>query len=123
MSKPEKEKVVEAGRFVLRDAAGQVRAELGVNDRNVVALKLCDDRGSCRAEVLVTKDGTAGLQFYDALGRPRLVLYLDQLEELSACPSIALIGRDGQVVVELPAKPVEAPAPPVDPDRPPPAED
>ncbi len=109
MAKAEKPKVLEAERLILRDAAGYVRAEIGTNDRHVVSLKLCDDRGSCRAELLVTKDGTSGLQFYDSLGKPRLVLYLDQLEALAASPSISLMDREGRVIAELPAEGADKP--------------
>jgi hypothetical protein len=104
MADAEKPKVVEAERFVLRDSSGNVRAEIGISTRQVAALKLYDGAGRCRVELLVTKDGTSGLQFQDQDGTPRVVVYLDQVEQQTGNPCLSLVGKDGKVFAELSVK-------------------
>jgi hypothetical protein len=112
MGKAGKPKIVEAEGFVLRDSHGFIRAEIGLNQRDVVGVKLCDGRGLRRAELVVTKDGTAGLQFFDEAGSPRLTLYLDQMESLVANPTVTLTGADGQATIRLPVKAQAGPGAP-----------
>jgi hypothetical protein len=67
-----KHRVVEAEKFVLRDAAGRRRAELALDEeRPLLALFDAEDRVRCR--LLVDAAG-AGLAFYDEQERTRIAL-------------------------------------------------
>jgi mono/diheme cytochrome c family protein len=68
-------KVVEAERFVLREAGGKPRAELGFNDGEP-SLALFDDRGNRRAGLSVATDGSSSLSLYDKDGKRRVVLHV-----------------------------------------------
>ncbi len=91
-------KVVEAERFVLRDARGKMLATLGTD-----GLVLADQNGKFRAALGVGTDGSASLIFDDQNEKPRVTLgvlddgtphlaLLDQNEK----PRLALaVGTDG----------------------------
>ena len=63
----ESAKVVEAERFVLRDANGKARAELGLKD-GVPVLALFDAQGNRRTQLAVAGDGSTSLSLYDKDG-------------------------------------------------------
>lgn len=65
-------RVVEAAGFVARDAAGTVRAQLGVGEEGS-ALGLFDDRGHLRAGLSVAADGPI-LNLFSEDGDPRVVI-------------------------------------------------
>jgi hypothetical protein len=103
---PEQEtKVVEADRFVLRDSHGIVRANLGTDKNDSVALKLYDSHGRARIEVIVGNDGTSGLQLWDEQGMPRVILALDPDQPYVAAASLSLNSKDGRggVIVSVAA--------------------
>ena len=103
-------KVIETERFVLRDSQGRVRAELGEGTQHAVALKPFDEHQRCRVEVVVAADGTAGIQFWDEGGLPRVILALDPDKPYIAAPSLSLTGRDGQSGVVLSVAPDGTPS-------------
>jgi mono/diheme cytochrome c family protein len=66
-------KIVDAEKFVLRDAAGQPRAELGLQ-AGQPSLTLFDERGQRRTRLVVSADGSTSVFFYDQNGEPRATL-------------------------------------------------
>ncbi len=114
-------RIVEAQKFVLRDAEGRVRAELGPADSNrSIALRFKDEIGSPRlilgvenessllalsdrtgrprVGVVTLADGAPGLTFYDATGRARAELGLGREGD----PSAALLDARGGPVWKAP---------------------
>src|SRR5262245_14707376 len=89
-------KVIEAERFVLRDSAGRIRAELGETQHGAIGLHLYDDHGKVRAELVVARDGASGLQLRDEAEFPRVILYLDTDRPDIATPGLSLNSRDGK---------------------------
>jgi len=85
---------VEAEEFVLRDAAGNVRAEL-VAFKDGLALTLLDESGKSRATLAVDKPGPR-LSLYDENGKPRarLAVYEDG-------PALILLDENGMFRVSL----------------------
>jgi len=69
---------VEAEKFILRDAEGNVCAELsqGEEEGVVVALTLYDREGVRRAWLSVCENGSRGLTFADNEGKARVSLWL-----------------------------------------------
>ena len=65
-------RIVEAEGFVLKDAAGKVRAELA-GDNHLTRLRLNDENGEGRAVLTVAKDGPR-LNLYDENGEVRAIL-------------------------------------------------
>jgi len=63
-------RIVEASKFVLKDASGQVRAELGTAEDSSPSLVLFDARGSNRASLDLNKGGEPALRFETAMGKP-----------------------------------------------------
>jgi hypothetical protein len=106
-------RVVEAERFVLRDAAGRARAELRVDGDHSVALRFKDtdgrprltvgmedgaalivlneSRGKLRAGLVTLPHGAPGLSLYDASGRARAEFSLTR----DGTPAVTLSDRDG----------------------------
>lgn len=70
---PQKPKVVEAEKFIVRDANGTARAELGLNDSEPT-LALFDSKGNRRSRLAVFPDGSSSLWLYDKDGTARAVL-------------------------------------------------
>lgn len=65
---------VEARRFVLRDAAGVVRATLATRPDGAARVLLLDRGGTPRLQLSLLPDGSPGLTLSDAQGRPSAVL-------------------------------------------------
>jgi hypothetical protein len=66
-------RVVEAERFVLKDALGRERAVLGT-DQERVGLRLLDQAGKTRAALDLGGTGLPGVDFFDEKGTRRVVL-------------------------------------------------
>ncbi len=86
-------KVVEAERFVLRDATGKIMAILGT-EPGVPAPKLFlyDQNGKTRAMLSVLADGTPGLALFDQNGKGRAGLLL----LASGAPGLGLHDQNGK---------------------------
>src|SRR5262245_15508065 len=97
----ETSKVIEAQRFILRDAYGRMRAELGQSEDNSVRLRLYDSEEHCRVELVAAANGGAGLCVLDAQRDVRVVLGLDQEKPLAATPALTLIGKNGKGGLEI----------------------
>jgi hypothetical protein len=65
---------VEAQHFVLRDAEGRKRAELGTSDTNSALLTLYDGNARPRVALYATENGASVLSFEDEHGQPRVML-------------------------------------------------
>lgn len=85
-------RVVEAERFVLRDATGKVRAELGLRDGRP-GLALFDEKGERRAQLAMLPDGSSSLTFYDRDGNARAVVRVGPEGD----PHLDLREADGKV--------------------------
>src|SRR5207245_9806459 len=67
-------RAVEAQKFVLKDTAGRVRAELGPSDNNkLIALRFRDEASVSRL-VLGIEEDSALLLLHEKTGRPRVAL-------------------------------------------------
>jgi len=84
------EQQVKAGRFVVLDARGQVRAELGPNGQGAMALELRNEAGQTQAVLGVHPSGSPFLLLLGAEGQPRLGVHLDP----GGSPAIMLTGPD-----------------------------
>ena len=106
-------RTVEAERFVLRDAAGHLRAELTVDGEQSVALRFKDgdgrprltvgtengaalivlneQGGKLRAGLVALPHGAPGLNLYDKTGKPRAELTLNR----DGAPALTFNDRDG----------------------------
>lgn len=114
-------RIVEAQKFVLKDAEGRVRVELGPGDTDrSIALRfrdevgaprlalgiendssllvLSDRTGRPRVGVVTLGDGAPGLTFYDATGRARAEVGLAREGE----PSVSLLDARGGPVWKSP---------------------
>lgn len=114
-------RIVEAQKFVLKDAAGRVRVELGPNDtdksitlrfrdeigtprltlgveNDSALLVLGDKTGRPRVGAVTLADGVPGLTFYDATGRSRAELGLAR----DGDPSVSLLDGRGAPVWKAP---------------------
>src|SRR5262249_14783783 len=100
------DKIVDAQRFVLRDAKGNVRAELGFQAGGP-SLILFDDKGVGRAQLCVSADGSSSLIFHDREGHHRATLHVPPDGE----PRLEL-DKPAIKGVPLAAVAVEAPAAP-----------
>jgi len=90
-------RVVEAQKFVVRDASGRVRAELGPTDSDTeLALRFRDQRGAQRLTVGMENE-TALLVLGDQTGRPRAGL----VTLAEGAPGLTLYDRTGRARVEL----------------------
>ena len=106
-------RTVEAERFILRDAAGRVRAELMLDNEQSVALRfkgadgaprltvgtengaalivLNERGGKLRAGLVALPHGAPGLNLYDESGKPRAELSLNR----DGAPALTFNDRDG----------------------------
>ena len=106
-------RTVEAERFVLRDAAGRVRAELVMDNEQSAALRFRDADsmprltvgtengaalivlneagGKLRAGLVSLPHGAPGLNLYDSSGKPRAELSLNR----DGAPALTFNDRDG----------------------------
>ena len=106
-------RVLEAERFVLRDAAGRARAELGMDGEQSVSLRFKDadsmprltvgtengsallvvneQGGKVRAGLVTLPHGAPALTLYDAAGKARAELTLNR----EGAPALAFYDRDG----------------------------
>jgi hypothetical protein len=90
-------RVVEAQKFVVRDASGRIRAELGPTDSDQeLALRFRDQRGSQRLTVGMENE-TALLVLGDKTGRPRAGL----VTLAEGAPGLTLYDGTGRARVEL----------------------
>jgi len=90
-------RTVEAQKFVLKDAAGRVRAELGPGDNNKsMALRFKDETSSPRL-VLGVEDESALLVLNDKTGRPRVGL----VTLAQGAPGFTFYDTAGRARVEL----------------------
>jgi len=90
-------KVVEAEKFVLRDAEGKVRAELGFRDGEP-GLVLRDGQGKPRTRLAVLADGSSSITLYDKEGTGRAVLRVKPDGE----PQVDFQDKHGKVRAGLP---------------------
>jgi len=74
--------ILDAEKFILRDAAGQPRAELGLH-AGQPSLTLFDERGKGRTRLVVSADGSTSVSFYDQDGQPRGTLSVPPEGKLS----------------------------------------
>lgn len=116
-------RIVEAERFVLRDAAGRVRAELVVDGEQSVALRFKDpdsmprlslgtengaavlvlneQGGRVRAGLVTLPHGAPALTFYDQNGKNRAELALTR----EGAPALTITDRDGFLAWKTPEPP------------------
>ena len=116
-------RIVEAERFVLRDAAGRVRAELVVDGEQSVALRFKDadsmprlsvgtengaavvvlneQGGRVRAGLVTLPHGAPALTFYDSNGKNRAELALTR----EGAPALTITDRDGFLAWKTPEQP------------------
>jgi hypothetical protein len=116
-------RIVEAERFILRDAAGRVRAELVVDGEQSVALRFKDpdsmprlsigtengsavvvlneQGGRVRAGLVTLPHGAPALTFYDNNGRNRAELALSR----EGTPALSINDRDGFLAWKTPEPP------------------
>ena len=113
-------RIVEAERFILRDAAGRVRAELGVDSEASVALRFRDadsmprlsigtengasvvvlneQGGKVRAGLVTLSHGAPALTLYDPNGKTRAELALAR----DGAPALTITDRDGFLAWKTP---------------------
>lgn len=91
-------RVVEAEKFVVRDASGKIRAELGTPPDGRVALTLFDRDGGLRVELRVLTNGRVGLLLYDKNGKSRAALRV--LAE--GGPVLGLFDKDEKLLWQAP---------------------
>jgi hypothetical protein len=113
-------RVVEAERFVLRDAAGRVRAELGMDTEQSVTLRFKDgdsmprlsvgtengaavvvlneQGGKVRAGLVTLPHGAPALTLYDTNGKNRAELALTR----EGAPALTILDRDGFLAWKTP---------------------
>jgi len=91
-------RVVEAEKFVVRDASGKIRAELGAPPDGRVALTLFDRDGGLRVELRVLTNGRVGLLLYDKNGKSRAALRV--LAE--GGPVLGLFDKDEKLLWQAP---------------------
>jgi hypothetical protein len=113
-------RVVEAERFILRDAAGRARAELVVDGEQSVALRFKDadsmprlslgtengaavlvlneQGGRVRAGLVTLSHGAPALTFYDSNGKNRAELALTR----EGAPALTITDRDGFLAWKTP---------------------
>jgi hypothetical protein len=90
-------RIVEARKFVLRDAAGRVRAELGPGDsEKSIALRFKDEAGSPRL-TLGVEDESSLLVLSDKTGRPRVGF----VTLAHGAPGVSVYDATGRARVEL----------------------
>ncbi len=90
-------KVVEAPKFVLRDASGRVHAVLGTVNKRAVSLALITKNGKPRVVLGVSSDGSLSLSFYDKDVNRRAVLGL----RADDSPDLSLLDKDGKLRARL----------------------
>jgi hypothetical protein len=66
--------VVEARRFAIRDARGQIRGVWGVTKDGRAQIVLSDSSGRERLRLQVLRDGSSGIALVDSANRSRIVL-------------------------------------------------
>jgi len=89
-------RTVEAERFLVRNAQGKIRAELGIFEKGVTRLRLLDTDGNARAILAVTDEGLPALAFVDR-GQARLLVAADQ----DGTAGITLYDQAGKMWVAL----------------------
>jgi hypothetical protein len=113
-------RIVEAERFILRDAAGRIRAELAVDTEQSVALRFRDadnmprlsigtengasvvvlneQGGKVRAGLVTLPQGSPALTLYDTNGKNRAELALTR----DGAPALTITDRDGFLAWKTP---------------------
>lgn len=89
-------KVIEAEKFVLREATGKERATLELRPYGSVALALADGNGGRQAIMEVSADGEPKLWLMGEDGKSAA-----NLEVIAGLPQLTLRGKDGQVRAAL----------------------
>jgi hypothetical protein len=92
--------VIQAQRFELVDADGEVRARLSVAPTIGPSLFLYDDRGEVRVRLRLTPDGCPSLELWDEEGRGGAAVFVGTEDS----PTMVLRRRDGVAHAELSAK-------------------
>jgi hypothetical protein len=113
-------KVVEAERFVLRDKAGKIRADLSISAEDLVGLvlfdreekqrvgmavypdrtasfKLFSDSEGTRMSMFMTKDGSGATYFYHE-EKPKVVVGMNS----DGTPTLDLSDKDGKALLQVP---------------------
>ena len=90
-------KVVEAEKFILRDAQGKIRAGLALNADGALRLLLADQEGNPRADLSVLDNGRAGLSLIDKNG----VIRAGLTTLPTGAPDFGLADAEGNVRVGI----------------------
>jgi hypothetical protein len=98
-------RIVEAERYVLRDAAGAPRAWLGVAPDGAVGLELLDGARVVRTALLLRSDGVAALRLNDKNGHSRSLLSVGSEET----HGLEFIDRDRRVRAQVGLRPDGSP--------------
>ena len=99
------ERAVAAHNFLVRDANGVKRAELGLERDGSPALRLNNPSGRPRILMLLRPDGSALCRLMDEQARNRAELSLEK----DGSPRFELAGRDGRTRVALGVGPDDTP--------------
>lgn len=91
-------KVIEAEKFVLRDAGGNARAVLALGPDESVGLGLSDKAGTARAWLSLGPQGSPSFALFDKAAKPRATLRLWP----DGVPRLALNDKDGNVIWNAP---------------------
>jgi hypothetical protein len=89
--------VVSAQRFVVQDAGGHVRAEMGVNGGNEPVLRLNNAAGKERVLMGLRPDGTIEMRLTDHRHEHRASLFLNG----DGWPALVLSAPDGRSLVRV----------------------
>ena len=90
--------VLRAGRFEVVDAAGKVRASLGLGTDGTPLLAVYDAAGKARAGMTVLPDGSPALGLRDAAGKRRAVMMVDR----DGSPALDLRDAEEKVIWKAP---------------------
>ena len=101
--------VLRAGRFEVVDAAGKVRASLGLGTDGTPLLAVYDAAGKARAGMIMLPDGSPALFLYDAAGKARagvMVLpdgspALGLRDAAGKRRAVMMVDRDGSPALDL----------------------
>ena len=91
--------VVQAQRFELVDAEGELRARLSVAPTIGPSLFLYDDRGQVRVRLRLTRDGCPSLELWDEEGKGGAAVFVGTEDN----PTVMLRTSDGVAHAELSA--------------------
>lgn len=96
---------IEAQRFVLRDAKGRKRAELGTTETGSALFVLYDGTGRSRIALFAAENGASVLEFQDENGEPRVMLASSDPREGSpredVTTAFSIRNGEGDIVASL----------------------